>query len=205
MIKPSLEKLFEDLAHPNPYIQNRAFADMIELWPLESLPQLMLLLSQPDISLRRAAVRGIGAFGVSALLPLAELLTVSTDTTVKTSCIKAYAQAASNFPGIVFPAPVMAALEKSLMDESPVVGVVTVMALGQLGPQGVPLLLETIEGNNPAQGVAAINALSQNDSIGIREAFIALQNHTELDSYVRESLLSAISRFRDDSTEQLAD
>jgi len=199
MTNPSLDLLFEDLAHPNPYIQNQAFADMIERWPVESLPRLMLLLSQPDIILRRAAVRAIGAFGAPALLPLAEVLNESSDTTVKTSCVKAYAQAAGNYPGIVFPNEVMVGLEKALMDESPIVGVATVMALGQLGSQGVPLLLGAIKGSNPAQGVAAINALSQIDLSGMREEFIDLLERNELDSYVRESLKSAISRFSNDA------
>lgn len=199
MTNPALDLLFEDLAHPNPYIQNQAFAVMIERWPAESLPRLMLLLSQPDIILRRAAVRAIGAFGAPALLPLAEVLNESSDSTVKTSCVKAYAQAAGNYPGIDFPNEVMVGLEKALMDESPIVGVATVMALGQLGRQGVPLLLGAIKGSNPAQGVAAINALSQIDLSGMREEFIVLLERNELDSYVRESLKSAISCFSNDA------
>ena len=71
------------------------------------------------MSLRRAAVRGLGAFGATALQPLAELFEVSTDGTVRASCVKAYAQIASNYPDQTFSPAAMAVLEKALSDDSP--------------------------------------------------------------------------------------
>lgn len=68
-----LDDLFADLAHPNPRIQQEAYTAMVDDWPEESVPRLLSLLDQPDVSLRRAAVRGLGAFGVSTLQPLADL------------------------------------------------------------------------------------------------------------------------------------
>lgn len=193
----ALDILFEDLAHPNPYIQSQAFMAMVRDWPQQALPRLLGLLAQPDITLRRASVRGIGAFGAAALLPLADLLLASTDSTIRASCVKAYAQVASNQPGIHFPDSAMQALEEALGDDSPVVAVATVMALGQVGGQAVPLLQRVVGGDNPAQAVAAVNALAQIDHPAIERTLRDLQNQPQLDSYVRETLESALARIRD--------
>jgi bilin biosynthesis protein len=149
----ALDILFDDLAHPNPYIQSQAFMAMVRDWPQQALPRLLGLLAQPDITLRRASVRGIGAFGAAALLPLADLLMASTDSTIRASCVKAYAQVASNQPGIHFPESAMQALDAALSDDSPVVAVATVMALGQVGGQAMPLLLSLIHISEPTRQV----------------------------------------------------
>ena len=59
--RPDLDALFADLAHPNPHLQTQAYLAMVDHWPNESMPRLISLLDQPDVSLRRAAVRGLGA------------------------------------------------------------------------------------------------------------------------------------------------
>jgi bilin biosynthesis protein len=193
----ALDILFDDLAHPNPYIQSQAFMAMVRDWPQQALPRLLGLLAQPDIALRRASVRGIGAFGAAALLPLADLLMASTDSTIRASCVKAYAQVASNQPGIHFPETAMRALEEALSDDSPVVAVASVMALGQVGGQAVPLLLRVVGGDNPAQAVAAVNALAQIDDPAIEPILKDLQNQPQVDSYVRETIESALARISD--------
>ena len=63
--RPDLDALFADLAHPNPHLQTQAYLAMVDHWPNESMPRLISLLDQPDVSLRRAAVRGLGAFGAT--------------------------------------------------------------------------------------------------------------------------------------------
>jgi bilin biosynthesis protein len=193
----ALDILFDDLAHPNPYIQSQAFMAMVRDWPQQALPRLLGLLAQPDIALRRASVRGIGAFGEAAMLPLADLLMASTDSTIRASCVKAYAQVASNQPGIHFPETAMRALEEALSDDSPVVAVASVMALGQVGGQAVPLLLRVVGGDNPAQAVAAVNALAQIDDPAIERTLRDLQNQPQVDSYVRETIESALARISD--------
>lgn len=192
-----LDLLFEDLGHPNPYIQTQAFTAMVRDWPQEALPRLLALLDQPDVALRRASVRGIGAFGAAALLPLADLLQSSTVSTIRASCVKAYAQVASNQPGLHFPDAAIQALEQALGDDSPVVGVATVMALGQVGQQAVPLLLRVVNGDNPAQAVAAVNALAQIDDPAVVQSLRDLQQQPQVDRYVLESLESALSRMSD--------
>lgn len=159
--RPDLDALFADLAHPNPHLQTQAYLAMVDHWPEESMPRLLALLDQPDVSLRRAAVRGLGAFGAVALQPLAELFERSPDGTVRASCVKAYAQIASNYPEQDFSPEAMTVLETALSDESPVVSQSAVMALGQVGVQALPLLIKICKGANIAHVQSAAMALAE--------------------------------------------
>ena len=159
--RPDLDALFADLSHPNPHLQTQAYLDMVEHWPEESMPRLIELLDQPDVSLRRAAVRGLGAFGAVALQPLADLFAVSPDGTVRASCVKAYAQIASNFLDQPFTADAMAVLDQALSDTSPVVSQSAVMALGQVGQQALPILIRICKGDNIAHVQSAAMALAE--------------------------------------------
>lgn len=192
-----LDQLFEDLAHPNPYIQTRAFMAMVEHWPDEAMPRLIALLDQPDVALRRASVRGLGAFGARSMQPIADCFAASTDDTVRASCVKAYAQLASNYTDLDFTDQAMAVLREALNDRSPVVAVAAVMALGQVGRQAVFLLLEVSRGHNPAQGVAAVNALAQIDHPAVEPGLQQLLDDPATDAYVRETVGSAMVRIED--------
>jgi bilin biosynthesis protein len=194
---PDLDQLFGDLAHPNPYIQTQAFTAMAQHWKVEAMPRLIGLLSQPDVSLRRASVRALGAFGAMAMQPIADCFNLADDPTVRASCVKAYAQLASNYPGVPFSDSALNVLKQGLADVSPVVAVASVMALGQVGQQAVPLLLEISKGDNPAQGVAAVNALAEINDPAVEQGLEALMAVDNLDDYVRETLHSAILRVQD--------
>jgi bilin biosynthesis protein len=194
---PEIEQLFADLSHPNPYIQTQAFTAMVQYWPEESMSRLLGLLDQQDVALRRASVRALGVFGEAALLPLASLYSSSDDGTTRASCIKAYAQVASNYPGLPFPDESMQALQVALADESPVVAVAAVMALGQVGEQATSILLQVIEGSNPALAVAAVNALAQISHPSVEHGLQALLDNEDTDSYVRETVISALLRVQD--------
>jgi bilin biosynthesis protein len=54
-----------------------------------------------------------------------------------------------------------------------------------------------VGGDNPAQAVAAVNALAQIDDPVIERTLRDLQNQPQVDSYVRETLESALARIRD--------
>ena len=159
--RPDLDALFEDLAHPNPNIQREAYLAMVDYWPEESMPRLLALLGQSDVSVYRAAVKGLGAFGATALQPLADLFSSSPDGTVRACCVKAYAQIASNFPEQDFSPEAMMVLETALSDESPVVSQSAVMALGQVGAQALPLLIRICKGDNIAHVQSAAMALAE--------------------------------------------
>ena len=193
----SLDQCFEDLGHPNPYVQTEAFLAMVRHHPEASLPRLLQLLDHQDVVRRRAAVRALGAFGERAMLPLAEKFQTSLDGTVRASCVKAYAQIASNVPGINFPPEAMEALTTALRDNSPVVGIAAVMALGQVGEQALPVLVQVCRGANEAQAVAAVNALASIDHADVAICLAQLAAADTTDVYVRESVVSALARVED--------
>ncbi|WP_315857154.1 HEAT repeat domain-containing protein [Synechococcus sp. ATX 2A4] len=193
----ALDQLFVDLAHPNPYVQTEAFLAMVRHHSEASLPRLILLLDHEDVVRRRAAVRALGAFGEPAMLPLAQKFQSSRDGTVRASCVKAYAQIASNLPGLQFPSEAMAVLKTALDDESPVVAIAAVMALGQVGEQALPLLIQVCRGSNEAQAVAAVNALVNIDHPDVSICLAQLAACEDTDAYVLESVTSALVRVDD--------
>ena len=192
--RPDLETLFEDLSHPNPDIQAQAYWGMVDHFPEQSIPRLLELLDQPDVSLRRAAVRGLGAFGSTALQPIAGLFARSSDGTVRASCVKAYAQIASNYPDEDFSTDAMTVLEKALDDSSPVVSQSAVMALGQVGVQALPLLMKICKGNNIAHVQSAAMALAEIDDPAAEACLREVYNDPTTDELSRQMVEASIGR-----------
>lgn len=197
---PDLETLFQDLSHPNPNIQNQAYWAMVEHYPTESMPRLLALLDQADTSLRRAAVRGMGAFGSRSLEPLAEKFRSSDDGTVRASCVKAYVQVAANFPDEAFSDDAMEILEEALVDDSPVVSQSAVMAIGQVAKQGtvgkqaIPILLKICKGDNLAHMQSAVMALGEIDDPASEISLKELLQDESTDPMVREVVESSLAR-----------
>ena len=192
--RPDLDALFADLAHPNPHLQMQAYLAMVDHWPEESMPRLLSLLDQPDVSLRRAAVRGLGAFGQRALQPIAELFAQSDDGTVRASCVKAYAQIASNFPDQDFSDDAMSVLEKALGDSSPVVSQSAVMALGQVGVQALPLLIQICKGDNIAHVQSAAMALAEIPDPRAGACLREVLNDPNIDPLSRQMVEASLGR-----------
>tara|TARA_B100001939_G_scaffold267971_1_gene235460 strand:- start:608 stop:1225 length:618 start_codon:yes stop_codon:yes gene_type:complete len=191
---PDLDALFADLAHPNPHLQTEAYLAMVEHHPEASMPRLIALLDQPDVSLRRAAVRGLGAFGATALQPLASLFASSDDGTVRASCVKAYAQIASNYPDQEFSQEAMAVLKAALDDPSPVVSQSAVMALGQVGEQALPLLISICQGTNLAHIQSAAMALAESKDPQAEVCLRQVLANPETDDLVREMVDASLAR-----------
>jgi bilin biosynthesis protein len=63
-------------------------------------------------------------------------------------------------------------------------------------------LLQVSRGINPAQGVAAVNALAQIDDPAIQPALQQLLDDPGTDDYVRETVCSAMIRIEDLKTRQ---
>jgi len=192
--RPDLDALFADLAHPNPHLQTQAYLAMVEHWPDESMPRLLTLLDQPDVSLRRAAVRGLGAFGACALQPLSVLFQQSPDGTVRASCVKAYAQIASNYPDEDFSPEAITVLETALSDESPVVSQSAVMALGQVGQQALPLLIAICKGDNIAHVQSAAMALAEIPDPRAEDCLREVFDNPDTDPLARQMVEASLGR-----------
>ena len=189
------ESLFEQLKHPNPNLREQATWELVETRDEETIPRLMSVLDQEDTTYRRAAVKALGAIGVDSVPPLVDSLLNSKNGTVRSSCAKALAQVAVNYPEVPFPTEGIEALKTALNDYNPVVYIASGMALGVVGVPALESLLEVLkETDNPALGVVIVNAISSIDDERSKELLINLANDESADNYVRETATSALSR-----------
>jgi bilin biosynthesis protein len=191
----SQDPLFAQLKHPNPHLRDRAMVDIVDTRDGETIDRLMSALDDQDVVYRRAAVKTLGAIGADAVPNLVDGMLHNENVTVRGSCVKALTQVAINYPELPFPAEGLAGLKQAMSDPNPVVYIATVMTLGEIGPAGLDILIEGLATtDNPALAVSIVNALA---SIG-GDRSIAVLNQVAADEaadpYVKETVVSALSR-----------
>ena len=190
----SLDALFEELRHPNPNLRDRASLEIAAGRDETTVPRLMGLIDHENVDLRRSAVKTLGVIGADAIPALTRGLS-SADVAIRTSCCKALAQLAGNFPEEALPIATIAALKAGTGDANAMVQLVSVMALGQLGSAGFEPLTEVLRENaDAAVGVAIVNALGSGGDERSLAVLQALTMDETVDSYVRESAVSALPR-----------
>ena len=189
------DQLFEQLKHPNPNLRERAMVDIAETYDEQTITRLMGILGAEDVTYRRAAVKALGFIGADSIPPLVESLLNNDNVTIKASCAKALAQVASNHPELTFPENGMQGLKMAMNDPNPVVHIASVMALGVVGPPSLDILFETLKSTeNLGLAVAIINALGSIPDKRSIEVLTELMENKSVDSYVKESATSALSR-----------
>lgn len=160
-----------------------------------TIPRLMDVLGDEDVTYRRAAVKALGLMGADAVPPLVNALLHSESVTIRGSAAKAMAQIAVNYPEVPFPEAGLQGLKAALDDENPVIHIAAAMALGEIGTPALEILIESLNTTeNVALAVSIVNALA---AVGDRrgaEVLTALANDESADRYVRESAVSALSR-----------
>ncbi|MCJ8283777.1 MAG: HEAT repeat domain-containing protein [Cyanobacteria bacterium J06649_11] len=191
----STEKLFQQLKHPNPHLQQRAIWEIAENRDETTIPRLMSILDEDNTTYRRAAVKTLGAVGFDAVNPLVEALLNSDNVTVRGSAAKALAQVAINNSDTVFPDAGVKGLKTALNDTNPVVNIAAAMALGEIGSPAVDVLLEALQAtDNPALAISLVNALTSIGDSRVVEVLTSLTEDESTDDYVRQSAVSALSR-----------
>ncbi len=191
----TIDALFEKLKHPNPNLRSKAMWEIADARDENTIPRLMSILNQEDVSYRRAAVKTLGVIGADVVPSVVDSLLNSDNPTVRSSCAKALAQIVVNYPDIPMPDEGIQGLKQALDDPNPVVNIPAVMTLGEIGSPVFDLLVETLHTtDNLAVGVAILNALgSMGDPRGI-EVLTQLSNDKSADVYLQESATSALSR-----------
>jgi bilin biosynthesis protein len=191
----STDSLFEQLKHPNPHLRERAMWEIADARDENTIPRLMNVLGEEDVIYRRAAVKALGVIGVDAVSPLVASLLESDNVTVRGSAAKALAQIAVNYSDIPFPDEGLQGLKTAMNDPNPVVHIASVMALGEIGSPAFEILVEALETtDNPALQVAIVNAIASVGDKRGAEILEALTSDESVDSYVRETAVSALSR-----------
>ncbi|WP_320677418.1 HEAT repeat domain-containing protein [Prochlorococcus sp. MIT 1300] len=192
----ALDRLFDDLLHPNPIINKDAYMKMVKYWPEESLPRLLACLGHEKIDLRRVYVKALGAFGKSSLGPVIEVFKSTQDRTIRTSCIKVLVQIAAGVDNVPFPEEVIVLVEKVLEEENPEQTLTLVTLLRQLGEQGLPVLIKISRGKNLLGVLAAVTALGEINHPSARDCLEQLLCDETQDSLIHESVLASLSTFK---------
>ncbi|MGK7910817.1 MAG: HEAT repeat domain-containing protein [Synechococcus sp.] len=191
----SIDTLLEKLKHPNPNMRSRAMHEIAETRDESTIPELIRYLDEENTDFRRAVVKTLGVIGPDSVPFLVQKLHESTDTTEKASCTKAMAQVAVNHPDQPFPQVGSDALEAALKDSDPVVHITAAMALGAIGAPAKDILLQGLkDAKNPAVAISIVNALSSIRDESILDTLNEIANDEAIDSYVKETAVSAISR-----------
>ncbi|HAZ50118.1 MAG TPA: phycocyanin operon protein Z [Cyanobacteria bacterium UBA11369] len=189
------DTLFEQLKHPNPNLRKRAMIELAEIRDETTIPRLMSVLDNEDVTYRRAAVVALGIIGADAVPLIVESLLNSDNVTVRGSCAKALAQIAVNHPDVTFPDQGIQGLKTAIDDPNPVVHIAAVMALGEIGEPAFDILVETLKTtDNVAVAVAIVNALGSSGDERAVEVLTGLTQDESVDSYVRESAVSSLGR-----------
>jgi bilin biosynthesis protein len=191
----SIDELFEQLKNPNPRLRERAMREIAAMRDENTIPRLMEILSAEDIVYRRAAVQTMGVIGIDAVPLLVESLLNSSSSVIRSSCAKALAQIALNWPEIAFPEEGLQGLKVAIEDPDPVVHIASVMALGEIGIPAFEILVEALKTtDNLAVAVSIINALGSMGDERAAELLSEMSQDESLDIYLRESATSALSR-----------
>ncbi|MCP9917203.1 HEAT repeat domain-containing protein [Cyanobium sp. ATX 6F1] len=192
-----LDDLFAQLHHPNPHQRDRLMHEIIASGDQSVKTRLLGLLDAEDVSLRRSAVRAMGAIGPSVEPLLREKLSETIDPTTSASCCKGMAQIAVAWPKHSFSEQTLTLLGQKCLEPNPVVQLTAVMALGEMGSLALPALERALNGDDLAVIMATLNALaSMNHSKGktLVTTFIANGKHQE-DPLIQQAANQALERF----------
>lgn len=191
----TIDALFEKLKHPNPNLRGKAMWELAEARDEHTIPRLMTILDEEDVEYRRTAVKTLGVIGADVVPYVVDSLLNSDNPTVRSSCAKALAQIVAHHPDISMPEEGIQGLKQAMSDPNPVVYIPAVMTLGEIGASVFEILVETLKStDNPALAVTILNALgSMGDSRAI-EVLTELSQDDTVDSYIKESSVSALSR-----------
>ena len=193
----SLDTLFEQLQHPNPHFRDRVMGEIASSGDPEAIPKLMLLLDADDVSLRRSAVRAMGAIGPKAIPVLSRRLADTDDPTIAASCCKGLAQIAVNWREFTFSEETMRLLGDKALEPNPVVQITAVMALGEMGEKALPMLEHALRGGDLAIALASLNALASMNHASGKVIVENFQNDAgvDIDPMLKEAMRAALDRF----------
>jgi bilin biosynthesis protein len=191
----TIDALFEQLKHPNPHMRERAMVEIIEQRDPQTIDRLIGILDSEDVVYRRAAVKLLGLLELDVVPPLVAAMLDHENVVVRGSAAKALAQVAINYPDEPFPQVGLQGLKMAISDPNPVVHIAAIMALGQIGTPAFEILVESLRStDNIAVQVSIVNALaSLGDPRGM-DILTEFANDESVDTYVRESANSSMSR-----------
>ena len=194
--KPSLDNLFDDFAHPNPNINHQACLLMALHWPVASINRLIANLSKKNIDIRRKSVKALGCFGDKALLPVYKVFLMNKDLTIRISCLKVFVKIAAVEKYDSIPNCLNQVIDSSLKDDNPQIVLALVSLLRQLGPQGLPKLIEISRDGNILRAKASVTAIGEIDDPSAENCLKELLYDKSIDQLVREGADYALETYK---------
>ena len=190
--RPSLESLFNDFHHPNPYINHESFAGMVEYWPNESMKELLELLQNDDLIIRRKSIEALSKFGEEIFAPIVKLFYSNSSKVLKISCLKILVKVFSQNEFASIPDKIFLLIDKASEDNSPEMILMLIALLRQIGNKGLEKLFQLSVDNNILRSKAAIMALGEMNNPSIEIHFKNLLDNESIDPMIRESLKIAM-------------
>ena len=191
-IKPSLDDLFQDLAHPNPNINNKACLDMIKYWPEASIERLIGNLSHKDLDLRRKSVKALGHFGDAVMPDIVKIFLTNKSTIVRSSCLKVLIKVVVCENYNSFPNSLIKVVSLSLREDNPEINLAVVCLLRQLGKHGLKKLIEISSHKNILIAKASITAIGEIDDPSSIICLKELSTDLSIDKLLRESASNSL-------------
>ncbi len=190
----SIDERYPDLHSSNPIVRERIAQQIVDERDANTITQLIAVLDSSDSSYRRSIVNIFGMIGFDAIPALLNGLANSPIDLVRVSCSEALAAIFHHHPEENFPTEALEGLYQAIEDPNPVVQLTTIASLSTMGKPAYDILVRALEIDNIFVGVAAIDAIgSLGDSRGL-DLLSSMSADRRLDSYLRDSATSALSR-----------
>jgi len=188
----SIDNIFNDLNHPNPNINIKAYEKMRRLWPEESIQRLIQNLDSKNIDIRRKSVKGIAYFGIEIVEKIINLYFSSNNETIMISCLKILTIIASEYELIEFKEQLNLLIESALAKTSPEIILISISLLRQIGEKSEPLLKLLCRDENTLKAKAAITALIEINDASLQSFLLELSQDNKIDTLVRDNAKEAL-------------
>tara|TARA_Y100001968_G_C19403808_1_gene742520 strand:+ start:358 stop:966 length:609 start_codon:yes stop_codon:yes gene_type:complete len=187
--------LLNDIYHPNPNINKKAYSLIQEDNKAEILSILILNLSSDDPGVRRKSIKAISSYGESVLVDISNLFLSSKDRFILTSSLKIFVNVASNFPDIKLTQPIILSVNLALDSEFPELNLIAISFLRQLGYKALPYLFKLLDHENILISSASITAVSEIKSVYALEKLKEIKDDPEKDCILRSCAENALLNY----------
>ena len=188
----SIDNIFNDLNHPNPNINIKAYEEMRRRWPEQSIQRLIENLDNKNIDIRRKSVKGIAYFGIDIVDKIIILYFSTNNETIMICCLKILTLIASKYDLIEFQEELNILIESALATTSPEITLMSISLLRQIGEKSVPSLKLLCRDENILKAKAAITALIEINDSSLQLFLLELSQDNKIDVLIRDNAKEAL-------------
>ncbi len=165
------EELFLDFMHPNPNINKFAATKMRKVWPQRFKKELIGNLESDDLLLRRRSVMALGEFDADVMESIVHLYLNTESDILKVSCLKVLIKVIVNKDLHKVNQNIINLAKLAIENESPLINLMAISLLRQIGDQGIFLLLEAAKDQDLLKSAASRTAISEIQNHSVNDLF----------------------------------